>query len=343
MLYCLENAKEYSTYKSYKSAQNQYLKWCANNNVKPIPVDPTALQFYMATRINKVKLSSISKDLSAIRDLSYQFGIPIEWKNFPQIKMLKKGFFKIFGKDEPDKRKPATFNILNIFYGVLDLNNYDDLMYFTWMVIMTTSMLRTSEGAAAHKFVSPNGFDKASYSALWCKNLKIIRDENNPSIIKYMILILKGTKMDTYKQGAETVIGHGIDPINPVKLMTIYLLKRKQLSQTNKKITITANAPLFVFSDGEILTSRVAIEILRTLTTKCKLKGNYSGQSFRMGGSTSYSKRNFSDHVIKKGGRWTSDAFQTYIRFDDEFFAQLPFRALLTPIVNQYNEFGFKR
>ena len=72
----------------------------------------------------------------------------------------------------------------------------------------------------------------------------------------------------------------------------------------------------------------------------CKLKGNFAGQSFRIGGRTSYAKRNWSDHVIKQAGRWNSDAFKTYIRLDNEYFANLPCKALLLPIVNVNNQFG---
>ena len=58
-------------------------------------------------------------------------------------------------------------------------------------------------------------------------------------------------------------------------------------------------------------------------------------------GGTFYSRRNFSDNVIKHSGRWKSEAFQTYIRLDNDFFAQLPFRALLSPVIHEYYQFGF--
>ena len=295
----------------------------------------------MAQRASKVKVDTVQRDLSAIRDLSHQYGFPIEWKDFPQITMLKKGLYKVYGQSPPDKRKPVTFEVLKQFYNKLDLNDFDQLMYFTWMVVMTTSMLRTSEGAAKNKNVSPFKVDKNSYSALWVRNLQIIRDDNDNTKVKYMILTLKGTKTDINHHGFETVIGHGVDPINPVKLMLIYLLKRQQLSVNNNKLRITAFAPLFIFSDGIILTVADATKLLKTLAKKCKLKGTYAGQSFRMGGGTSYSARNFQDIVVRKGGRWKSDAFQSYIRLDNEFFADLPFRALIAQIQDPNIAFGF--
>ena len=53
----------------------------------------------------------------------------------------KKTLYKVYGQSPPDKRKPVTFEVLKKFHKKLDLNDYDQLMYFTWMVIMTTSML----------------------------------------------------------------------------------------------------------------------------------------------------------------------------------------------------------
>ena len=331
----------FSTFKSYRSHQNQYIKWCAEYNVDPIPVDPIAIQYYMATRANKVKVETVSKDLSAIRDLSISYGFDLNWNDYPQIKMMKKGLFNIYGKSEGDKRKPITFNILKQFYTQLDMNKFDDLMFFTWMVVMVTCMLRTSEGAAANKSVSPWGVNKASFSALWGRNLDIIRSDSDKSIVKYMILSLKGTKNAKFNQVVETVIGKGIDPINPVKLMLAYLFKRNQLSKSFSYLKFHENAPLFIWSDGSILTSADASLILNDLAYVCKLKGKFAGQSFRIGGGTSYAKRGYPDHVIQKAGRWKSDAFKTYIRLDNQFFADLPLQAMLQPIVQQYAQFGY--
>ena len=298
----------------------------------------------MAKRATKVKVETVARDLSAIRDLSISYGFPLEWKDFPQIKQLKKGLFNVYGKSEPDKRKPVTFEILKQFYSKLNIKLYfDDLMFFTWMVIMVVNLLRTTEGAAAHKFVTPNGIDRGSQAALWCKNLNIIKDNTKVNSVKYMILTLKATKNSVHNQSVETVIGHGIDPINPVKLMITYLTKRKLLSRYNKKLLISPNAPLFLFEDGSILTRNDASLLLNDLAFSCKLTGKYSGQSFRMGGGTSLAQRNYSNHVIQRAGRWKSDAFKTYIRLDNEFLANLPLNAMLAPIVNQYAQFGYQK
>ena len=340
--YCLEQAKAYSTFKSYRSAQNIYLKWCAKNFVKPLPVDPTVIQFYMAQRSTKVAISSIKKDLSAIRDLSICYGFPIEWKHFTNIKLIKHGIKNIFGDKTSDIRAGVTFNILKLFYKHFDMNQYDDLMFFTWLVIMVFNMLRPGEGAAENKSVSPFNSNKASQSALWGRNLHLILNENDNSKVKYAIIDLKATKNAKHNQIVETIIGEGIDPLNPLKLLLAYLCKRHQLSQFNPKLKLTPIAPLFCWLDGSILTVNDSSKIIKDLAKLCNLKGKFTNQSLRIGGATSYAQRNYSNIAIQKAGRWRSNAFKSYIRFDNDYFAKLPLAALLKPIIDENTQFGYQ-
>ena len=98
-----------------------------------------------------------------------------------------------------------------------------------------------------------------------------------------------------------------------------------------------------MFSDGNILTKYDAATLLAALVEVCKLKGHYACQGYRMGGGTSYSKRKFPDNLIKHTGRWSSNAFQTYIRYDHDYMATLPFRALLSPIEDPMARFGYNK
>ena len=74
----------------------------------------------------------------------------------------------------------------------------------------------------------------------------------------------------------------------------------------------------------------------------CQLKGKFTNQSLRIWGATSYAKRNYSNVSIQQAGRWRSDAFKSYIRLDNEYFARLPLATLLKPIINENVQFGYQ-
>ena len=74
-----------------------------------------------------------------------------------------------------------------------------------------------------NKSVSPFSLNKASQSALWGRNLHLILNENDNSKVKYAIIDLKATKNAKHNQVVETIIGEGIDPLNPLKLLLAYL------------------------------------------------------------------------------------------------------------------------
>ena len=124
--------------------------------------------------------------------------------------------------------------------------------------------------------------------------------------------------------------------------MTAYLTMRSKLSKKDTRLKLTAFSPLFCWSDGSILTVKDASMIIKDLALVCKLEGRFTNQSLRIGGATSLAQRGFSNIVIQKAGRWRSDAFKTYVRLDNNYFAQLPLKALLTPIVNGDVKFGYQ-
>ncbi|CAH3143348.1 unnamed protein product, partial [Porites evermanni] len=72
--------------------------------------------------------------------------------------------------------------------------------------------------------------------------------------------------------------------------------------------------PLFTFSDGRPLTRKQLSSTVQSILHSAGYTGSYSGHSFCIGAATTAAARGVPDHLIKTLGRWSSDAYQIYIR-----------------------------
>lgn len=79
-----------------------------------------------------------------------------------------------------------------------------------------------------------------------------------------------------------------------------------------------ASDVLFSFEDGAYLTRRSLDRMLKRLCGLVGLdKSRFSTHSLRAGGATTLSLLGIKPYLIKKMGRWASDAYQIYIRVPD--------------------------
>ena len=72
--------------------------------------------------------------------------------------------------------------------------------------------------------------------------------------------------------------------------------------------------PLFCFADGRPSTRQLLSSTVLSLLCSAGYSGYYSGHSFRIGAANTAASRGLPDHLIKTLGRWSSDAYQRYIR-----------------------------
>ena len=117
--------------------------------------------------------------------------------------------------------------------------------------------------------------------------------------------------------------GKGKFPISPADFITQYLHARIRLAKTNPQLSLTPNAPLFQLMDGSIVTRA---DIDNRFNILCKQMNldmkKYTIYSFRIGGATSLARRGVDHRMIQIAGRWTSDAYQLYIRMTPEMMAE---------------------
>ena len=76
----------------------------------------------------------------------------------------------------------------------------------------------------------------------------------------------------------------------------------------------SATGPLFMFSDGRPLTRQQLLSSVQSVLNGAEYSGSYSGHSFRIGAATVAAEQGVPDHLIRTLRRWSSDAYQIYIR-----------------------------
>ena len=72
--------------------------------------------------------------------------------------------------------------------------------------------------------------------------------------------------------------------------------------------------PLFINLDGSPLTRQALSTTIQSILQAAGVQGQFSGHSFRIGAATTAAGQGVQDHLIKTLGRWSSDAYQRYIR-----------------------------
>ena len=133
---------------------------------------------------------------------------------------------------------------------------------------------------------------------------------------QYMLVHLKVSKTDPFRQGQTIVIGKTNSPFCPISAMVAYL---------NSRPFSLDSGPLFIYVSGAFLTWEKLTRETRLLISKGGLDSSeFAGHSFRIGAATTAASANLSPWLIKVLGRFSSDCFETYIKTPPSVLAQVP-------------------
>ena len=137
---------------------------------------------------------------------------------------------------------------------------------------------------------------------------------------------IKASKTDPFRQGCHIHIGLGRAPLCAVHALMAYLSLRGK-----------APGPLFLLASGQPLSRALLTDWLRQIFSTAGIEGNFSSHSFRIGAATVAARNGIPDHLIQALGRWTSNAYQLYIRTPSEalagFSGQLVWHRVSLPLV----------
>jgi hypothetical protein len=201
---------------------------------------------------------------------------------------------------------PITTAMLEEMRPHLRLQQRSDILLWAMMWTATAGLLRISE------FTVRNEADSAR--TLRTQQLTFYDSEGRTYTLRqaakageemrYAILHLEASKTDPFRTGADIVISAST-------ALDALLSYATHLSLDSSSPAV----PLFHLPDRTAVTrSWLMKNVDRLLRLTGRNPRQYSSHSFRKGGATSLQSKGVEDSLIRRAGRWRSDAFYLYVR-----------------------------
>ena len=304
----VQNGLKMNTQRTYTSAQRQYVSFCTEHALKICPASEDQLLTFVAY-LNRRKLchSTISVYLAAVRSLHISEGFPDPLKDCIRLHQALRGIGLV--NAAPKQKQPLTYELMLCLYSYVSTSNYDTYMIWAAMNLGYFGLLRASEYC-----VTQQKFD--------C-NVNVCLSDIEFDHESYMTVFIKSSKTDKYNNGQKIVIGCSGAKVCATCTMTSYVKQRHSMFGSEP------NGPLFLFSNGSPLTRSLLNQHIKLMVSLLGLDPQlYSGHSLRAGGATDAARSGLSDWELKFLGRWSSEAYQRYIRLPLEFKASMAKRMI---------------
>jgi len=283
----LSLALETGTTQNYHSATRSWISFIEMHN---FPLEPSAdtLSFYISYMSTHVKVETIEGYLSGLASVLEPFFPDVrQHRKLPLVKQTLKGCHKRYTTPTQRKR-PLTKSDLAQVKSQLNLVDYDNFLFFTLLTVGFHNLHRLGE------LVWPDDHRLQSVR-------KVIQRSTLVDDGDFMTYELPYHKADNLYQGSLCMLTTSGTEICPVATLRDYLLFR-DLFYPNQQ-------HLFVREDGSIPKRSWFISKLRLF-----FDSEVSGHSLRAGGATALALEGAPDAIIQRMGRWSSSAFQIYIR-----------------------------
>ena len=255
-----------------------------------LPASEETLIRFCAHLADTLHHSSIKVYLSAVRSLHVDEGLPDSLVGCLQLRRVLRGIKRHQGSNQR-KRQPITSDLMRVIHRSLDFSSHNHTMLWAACCIGFFGFLRAGE------FTVNAPFDPAIHLSV---NDIQADSLSNPKSFR---ILIKCSKTDPFRQGCFVYIGTGGQDLCPVRALVQYLHLRGP-----------APGPLFRLADGTPLSRQWLACSIRSIFSSAGVPGCFSGHSFRIGAATSAATRGIPDHLIKTLGRWSSNAYQLYIR-----------------------------
>ena len=271
-----------STQRTYQAGVRSYLQFCYSYNIVPFPTSPLTLRCFCSYIAQCISHKTIKVYLSGIRLEHLEHG-HTDPTNDPLLHLLCKGIKRCQG-DTSGKRLPITINILKMLKTQL----HDSSTHS----IIEKQLLWSASTLAFFGFLRAS--ELTSNSLLW-SDVQL-----TPSTIT---LLFKQSKTDLLGCGQSITLQATSTSTCPVKAMNLFARE-----------SIEKSRPVYCGGRFNSLSREQLIHQLHNLLQNAGYEHHlYASHSFRIGAATTAAAAGLPAWLIKAMGRWSSDAYQTYI------------------------------
>ena len=286
MRFYAQQALAPATRKAYTVGQGHFHRFCSAHARAPLPATERTLAEFIAYLADVVRCApaTIKLYLAAVRNMHVERGLGDPFTNTTLPDHVFRGVKRTLGTHARLQRLPVTLPVLRTITGQLRTrgNREDALTLAVACSLAFFAFMRSGELLALR----------------W----------NDIQLGESTLTVrIPASKTDPFRRGCELTVGEvaqrDICPLGPLRL------------HARATGTPDCDRPLFVLSGQPLMRERFVDELQQTLRASgfqnCE---QYKGHSFRIGAATTASQAGLPETLIKTLGRWTSSAYQTYIR-----------------------------
>ena len=297
-----------STWSNYKTAEKMLIR-CEEETGKEmkLPLDQERILTYIDWLINRgVKHGTICSYLSGIRQLHLTKGYTNTIIRTELVNLILAGKKNkdVLEKEDNNRkgRLPVTVNVMKLIKAELrDSKMVTEEKLLVWAV----SCIAFNGAFRIHELLCREEGKYDSRTTLLEKDIKLIRDKESGKQV--LLIWLKWPKEDRAGKGIEVEVFETESEICPVRAIK----KWWKCTKIREK-----EQPAFRTPDGLGMTGRKLNRILSELLEKHfdYDEGKITTHSFRSGVTTTLGKLGFSDEELQQVGRWSSRAFEHYVK-----------------------------
>nr|VWO99908.1 Chromatin modification-related protein EAF1 (ESA1-associated factor 1) (Vacuolar import and degradation protein 21) [Ganoderma boninense] len=285
----LDASVDLNTSSSYSSACNMYLCFCQRLNLPFDPTPETLSLFVVHEALRHLELHSINTYLSGICNKLKPFYPRVRLaRRSPLVRRTLKGTMRLYSQPTRRKRALAPDDLDIVAAELAHSTLHDDRLFFAQLLTGFHGLLRLG------RMVWPDNPNLRSSRKLTLRTTIA----TSPSSISFL---LHSHKSDCFFDGDRVLISTNLSGIAPINAFTAYLASRDNKFPFHPQLWLRGNR--------SVPTRRWFISRLHKF-----FPADISGHSMRSGGATTLAVAGVSSTSIQAIGRWSSDAWQVYIR-----------------------------